>query len=283
MTRVDPASPARRQAWIAAAVASVVVVVGAVIFWVTRPQQTFTPAPAPAPITAGPTPSAQPSTTPKASATPSRTPSRTPSATPKPRSGNTAPATTGQLPAGFKLLHEGVPANDDTSAWELASWGYGCPSHVPVFASFSSLAASRNIEATGIEWAGSETILVFTTDAAATRFLSDLQNANTACAGPSDEPNTRTRTAADPFTGPWDAGVALRAWDEYTADSGATWTPRPGAALDLVVRRGRAVMISTVGGEYVGDPLVVGAAVNEARKAIDAAVGPMCAFTAGGC
>lgn len=270
----------RTRAWIAGAVAVAVVAVGALVFLLTRPPGTLRVTPAPAPITSGPTASA--SVSPSASATGSRTPSASASVKPIGPS-NTAPATLGQLPATVKLLHEGAPADGDTSAWELAPWGYGCPGRIPTFQSFGSLVASRNVEATGIEWAGNETILVFATDAAATKFLDELAAANAACAMPGDEPDTRIRTAASAFDGPWDAGLALRSWDEQTPDGGSTWNARPGASLDLVVRRGRAVTLSSQGGEFVGDPWAVPTVVAEGRKAIDHITPSLCAFTAAGC
>lgn len=278
-------APNRHVGWVAGGVAAVLVLVGATFFWLTRPQPTLTPAPAPAPITVGPSVTS-PSTKPAPSRTPSATakpkPSASGSATPK-GGLTTAPASLGELPPTVNLPHEGAPAADETSAWEAAPWGYGCPGRLPEFRSFEKLVASRNIQATGLEWAASETVLVFRSDAAAQQFVDEVKAVNASCDGPGEEDEVRTRTASGDFPGDWDSGVSLRMWDEHSPDNGATWNARPGAGLDLVVRRGRAVVISSQGGEYVGDPITIPEVVKETRATIDVVAPQLCSFTARGC
>lgn len=269
--------------WVAGGVAIALVLVGALVFWNTRPQTTLVPAPPPDAITASPT---SVPTTASATPTPTRSATATPTPSKKatPQGGlTTAPASLGELPPDVKLLHEGTPADGPTSAWEPSAWGYGCPGHVASFPSFRSLTASRSIQAVGPEWAASESILVFADAPAAKQFMTEIKAANEACNGPAGEPDVRIRTAVDQFNGTWDLGLALRSWDEVSTDGGTTWNPRPGAGLDLVVMRGKAVAISSQGGEYVGDPLKVESIITETREAIDAIAPSMCAFTTAGC
>ena len=276
----------RQRGWLAAAIALGLILVIAVVYLLTKPEQTLTTTPAPAPITSGPTATAsaptQPGTT--AAQTPTTTASKKPSVTATPGAPPTAaPATMGTLPDGFRLLNEGTPQQEDISAWELAPWAYGCPSKVPVFGSLTSLTASRNIEASGPEWGASETILVFTTDAQARQFLTELQAVNAGCAGPGDDAGSRIQTKAEAFEGTWESGLSLRMWDEATTDGGTTWTPRPGASLVLAAQKGKAVTLSSQGGEFMGDPLALPEMLATTRKAIDAVVPQMCAFTEKGC
>ena len=271
----------RAQGRLAGSVALGLVAVGATAFYLTRPAEPLPPSLPPAPITSAPASPSLP-----ASPTPGRTPTRTPTAGASATPGggaSTAPASLGTLPDGVRLLHEGEAADGDTSAWEASPWGDGCPGVVTTHTSFGSLVASRNIVATAPEWGASETLLVFESDAAAQLFLDEVRATNAACARDGADPETRTRTASDAFDGAWDAGLALRSWDEHSTDGGATWGERPGASLDLVVRRGRAVTLSSQGGEFLGDTYANSAVVAETRRAIDALVPSLCTFTAAGC
>ena len=271
----------RARGWIAGGVALGLVAAGATAFYVTRPAEPLPTTPPPPPITSSP---ASPTAT--ASATPTPTPTRTPSAatTATPGAGaSTAPAVLGTLPADVRLLHEGVGASGDTTAWEPTPWGYGCPGFVPTWTSLASLTASRSIQASAPEWGASETLLVFGSDADARLFLDEIRATTAACARGGDDPESRTRAASDAFDGAWDDGLALRVWEEHSPDGGATWVQRPGASLGLVVRRGRAVALSTQGGEFLGDTWANPEVVAGTRQAIDAVVPTLCSFTAQGC
>lgn len=239
-----------------------------------RTGTTLTP-PSRTPIVA--TPSTSPTTLPSASS--ARTP--TPTFVPKPAS-STAPASSGKLPNGFRLLHEGVGPEGDTSAWQPATWQFDCGTGPHVFKAFSSLEASRHIRAEGPEWVGTETVLVFATESAATAFVNELRTVHESCDMTAYDATSRMRTASAAFSGSWDTGFGLTSWDEAVQD-GKTWATVPGGSLDLVVRRGRAVAMASQAGEIMGDAMQTPTLVSDTRQAIDHAVPLLCSYTSRGC
>lgn len=242
---------------------------------------------------ARPTPSASASATPRPTA--SGRPSASATGTPRPGGSATAsttparygsrtemPATFGDL-GGFRLPHQGSAGYEAIPMGVLSCDAYDGRVTLPALA---ELEAGRHLNQTEGEAGQAEAVLVFRTEDAAAQFMSQLRTAARRCA---DAPLPTTRPAGDPrtpfqvrTTGIGTDGLAVGSSSQlYEAGQ---WKDVPGGSLELWTRRGRAVVMSNVYGEYVGDVYADRSdVVTELRGELEKSLPQMCRWTTGGC
>jgi len=234
-------------------------------------------------------PSTTPSGTMVGAASPNWTPaaSGTPGGATTPSAGATAsslpggPGRRGTLPDGFTLLHQGVGPTGDATGWEPDTFTVGC-GRAADLPSLDRLEASLNLVRLAPEEGRTETILVFAGEPDARAFMAELL-AESDCEPITSAEDTGLREvfAAEALPGLGDEALSTRSWFEQ--DPGGVWTPRPGGALRLVARAGRAVTMAGFGGESVGDPITQTELVADLRASLDHALPQMCVWTDAGC
>ncbi len=229
------------------------------------------------------TPATSPETTPTTSAAPTTTtasPTTTASSTTSTTTAAPVPGPT-TIPADLRLPHEGEPADGDFSAWEETDWEYQpCSTRTAAYPSFERAGDVRNLLRTGPEYSTSETLVVFRTTSDAEAFMGELRAAGAPC--PTSDADGPTRSSITPVEGDWGDGFVHALAYEYLDAPGST----AASAYLMAVRQGRAVVMTTVGGEFVapvqGDEPAP-AAIAELRATPDAIASQLCVFTEAGC
>jgi hypothetical protein len=275
-TDLDAAPPRRRRTVVLAGALVAVLLVAAVVTWLAlrgtdpasggdAPGGTTTESPSGDGTT-------DPSATGSATATPdgatSTTASPSQSATEGPSPTPTAAATT--LPADLTLPAEGQ------EGWTAAGWSYQpCGTQV----SASGASGFRRVVADGQESSGSQSLLTFPTEEAATAFLATMRTAAEACAGPGDPGADVPAVVVGTLDGDWDDSLTVV--QSYPVPEGGYGT---GGDYTLAVRTGTAVAVSGGYAEWPpGYPTPDPGAVAEYRKALDVLAPDLCVFTAEGC
>lgn len=234
-------------------------------------------------------PAATPSVTMVGSASPNWTPaaSGTPGGATTTSAGATAsrlpgvPGRTGTLPEGFTLRHQGVGPTGDATGWEPDIFTVGC-GRAADLPSLDRLEASLNLVRLAPEEGRTETILVFASEPDAQAFMAELLvESDCEPITSAEDAGLREVFAAGALPGLGDEALSTRSWFEQDIDG--VWTPRPGGALRLVARAGRAVTMAGFGGETVGDPISQTALVADLRASLDHALPQMCVWTDAGC
>ncbi len=185
------------------------------------------------------------------------------------------------IPADLSLPHEGAPADGDFSAWEEADWSYDpCSARTAAYPSFERAGQARHIVQTGPEFEASETLIVMRTTADAEAFMGELRAAGAPC--PVNDADGPTRASITPVDGDWGDGFVHAVAYEYLDAPGTT----AASAYLMAVRHGRAVVMTTVAGEFVapvqGDQPAP-AAVEELRATPDTIASKLCIYTEEGC
>ena len=211
------------------------------------PTATATPSVKPSPaatgITTRPTPPPRRTTTP-------------PTTQATPLAPTDIPGDLGTVPEGFTLPEENRPGDGETSAFTTTVWRASCPDRVLTLASASGLTATRIKESIGPESAVAHGLLVFTDEAAAEAFMTELRTQLGACVaeGPAED-DWRTAQATRPVTGLGEEALSVSSWSQWNA--GTEWVDGPGAGVEYIARQGPHVVLTEEGGEYVGDPTVL--------------------------
>lgn len=232
-------------------------------------------------LLAGCTAPATPPRTPKASGrtvaapaptTPASPSTRTPTATVR---ADEVPGDKGDL-GGVTLLHEGVEATDDESAWTAEPWRPGgCPTD-GLRRAMGSVVAARVIGMSGPEIGFVEGLLRFPSEEEASAFVHEMaaSHAKGCVTTEADDGSNRNLHNSAPLAA-GDEGLAVASWIEVRNEG--VWTEAPGGELLLVARKGVHVALSGYGGESVGDSSRPNTDVRrewhaELRKAIDHAL-----------
>lgn len=219
------------------------------------------------PVVASPSPT--PTSVPSATTPPSVPPKRpTPAAPPTPHTQTaTIPAMLGALSKPFTLLHQGVKANGDTSAWTPTDWTLLTYGTSPALSALSHMRSSRVISVSRPEYGAGEGIAQFSDVASANRFLDQVAAAAKRLDKESgDRGASRHRVAASSVSG-GDRTVSLRGWYEVRVDG--KYRVVPGAELTRFTRVGDTVVFAWINAEYVGDTLNNPHANADTRDAID--------------
>lgn len=226
------------------------------------------------------TPSASPSSTQTHSVSPTPAPTVTPTPTATATTTATAtvtvtvPATSNVPPAPTYDASLGLPTDfgdvgdakmpheiSGAGTWNLAEVRVGCGSTPFTLPALGQLAGGKSavVESEGESY-GSESVLVFTSEAAAAEFMTQLSQEMRACVaeGPTlDEPSQgspvlRNHKAlhVDP-TRP-DA-LTLSFWTEAQLEGDDQWGTYPGGDFSYWARKGAVVIRAEWAGEYVGD------------------------------
>ncbi len=235
--------------------------------------------PPPSSVTASPTDSPTDAPTVTETTTSAAVTSAAPTTSTAPPAAPTPGPTT--IPSDLRLPHEGEPADGDFSAWEETDWEYQpCSTRTSAYPSFDRAGQVRHIVRTGPEYASSETLVVLRTTGDAEAFMGELRAAGAPC--PTSDADGPTRASITPVDGNWGDGFVHALAYEYLDAPGST----AASAYLMAVRHGRAVVMTTVGGEFVAP--VQGnqpapAAVAELRATPDALASQLCLYTEAGC
>lgn len=177
------------------------------------------------------------------------------------------PATKGTFTFRARLLHQGVKASGDDTAWLPTAWQpVECGARTPALPALARLRASRVIASSGPEHGELEGVLQFRTTAAARQFVSQVTSASRRCDGVVTS-GTKTRRTESRVAGAWAQGVALRSWVQIKVDG--RYRTVPGADATLVVRKGNRVAVAATGAEYLGDAWRTPAVRAELLKAVN--------------
>lgn len=138
----------------------------------------------------------------------------------------------------------------------------------------------RHLQRTGPEYEARETLVVMRTVADAEAFMGELRAAGAPC--PPSDADGPTRSSFTPLDGEWTEGFVHSMAYEYLDAAGST----AASAYLMAVRQGRAVVMTTVAGEFVApvqDDQPAPAAVDELCATPDALAPQLCVYTDGDC
>ncbi len=212
------------------------------------PTASATPSVAPSPASTGLTTQPTPQPTP-----PKRTVTAEPTTQATPEASTDIPGDLGTTPEGFTLPEEDRPGDEEVTAFTTSVWRAVCPDKALALEAASGLEATRIKESLGPEHSVTNGLMVFTDDAAAQAFMTELGTELKGCVpeGP-DEDGWRTVQQTRDLADLGEEALAVGSWSQW--NTGDAWVDAPGGGMEYLARQGRYVVLASEGGEYVGDP-----------------------------